>query len=783
MNKKNMTEADIRTKYITPAIESAGWDKMTQLREEYTFTAGRIIVRGKLMARGKKKRVDYLLLLKPNIPLAIIEAKDNHHSVGDGMQQALAYADSLDVPFAFSSNGDAFLFHNRITGIETELSLNKFPSPVKLWDYYKQGKDISDQEENIIIEDYFFDPNSPKTPRYYQMVAINRIIEAIAKGQDKILCVCATGTGKTYIAFQVIYRLWKSKTKKRILYLADRNILIDQTMINDFKHFGSIMTKVKHRQVDKSYEIYMALYQGLTGSEEWQNIYKQFSPDFFDLVIVDECHRGSAKEDSAWREVLEYFSSATQIGLTATPKETKDVSNIEYFGEPIYTYSLRQGIADGFLAPYKVIRVSIDKDVEGWRPTKGQIDQYGFEIEDKEYNLSDFDRNLVLQKRTQLVAEKVTEYLQKTNRFQKAIVFCIDIEHAERMRQALNNLNADLVKENHKYIMRITGDNEEGKAELDNFIDPYSKYPVIATTSKLLTTGVDAQTTKLIVLDTVINSMTEFKQIIGRGTRIREDCDKFYFTIIDFRNATRLFADPSFDGEPVQVYEPKEDEDIVPPEIDYTDIDDHGDYETSSTDEDLPVGREKLGDQKPAKYYVNNVEVKVLNQRVQYLDRDGKLITESLKDYTRKNIKEEFASIDDFIKKWNSAEKKQVIIDELRENGVFFEELQEEVGKDFDAFDLICHVAFDMPPLTRRDRANNVKKKNYFGQYSETARKVIDALLDKYADEGLEDIETASVLTLEPFIKYGSPAKIIKEFGGKKKFNKFIKELGYRLYA
>lgn len=569
MNKKQLSERDICTKFITPALEKAGWDIMTQIREEFTLTNGRIIVRGKLHTRGKKKRADYVLFYKPNMPIAVIEAKDNNHAVGDGMQQALVYKELLQVPFAFSCNGDRFLFHNQINTdgiIERELSLDEFPSPETLWRWWLVHHGLREKQEEIVTQDYY-SYGGNKTPRYYQLLAINKTIEAIAKGQNRILLVMATGTGKTFTAFQIIWRLWKSKTKKRILFLADLNILIDQTMTNDFKPFDSAMTKIKKRQADKSYEIYLSLYQAVTGNEEQKNIYKQFSQNFFDLIVVDECHRGSAAEDSAWREILEYFSSATQIGLTATPKETKDVSNIDYFGEPIYTYSLRQGINDGFLAPYKVIRFDIDKDLSGWRPSKGMVDKYGREIEDRIYNQRDFDKTLVLEKRTQLVARKVSEFLKQTNRFDKTIVFCEDIDHAERMRQALNNENSDLVAENSKYVMRITGDSQEGKEELDNFIFPESVYPVIATTSKLMATGVDAQTCKLIVLDRRIQSMTEFKQIIGRGTRINEDYDKFYFTILDFRKATKLFADPDFNDDPVQIYEPQTlDDSPVPPD-------------------------------------------------------------------------------------------------------------------------------------------------------------------------------------------------------------------------
>jgi len=774
VNKKNLSERDICTKFITPALEKVGWDKLRQLREEVTFTAGKVIVRGTLTTRGAKKRADYILSYKPNIPIALIEAKDNNHSIGAGMQQGLEYAEHLDIPFIFSSNGDGFLFHDKFSGTEVELALNQFPSPEDLWERYRQAKGFTDGEEKIVTEDYFFGAQA-KTPRYYQTVAVNRAIEAIAKGQDRVMVVMATGTGKTFVASQIIYRLWKSRAKKRILYLADRNILVDQTISNDFKHFGDKMVKVENRKVDKSYEVYLALYQAVSGTEEEKNIYKQFSPDFFDLIIVDECHRGSARADSAWREILEYYTSATQIGLTATPKETHDVSNIDYFGEPVYVYSLKQGIQDGFLAPYKVIRVALDKDLEGYRPEKGKHDKYGHEIEDREYNISDYDKRLVIEKRTEVVAAKITEYLRKTDRFAKTIVFCVDIDHAERMRQALVNQNFDLVAQNYKYIMRITGDNPEGKAELDNFIDVESKYPVIVTTSKLLTTGVDAQTCKLIVLDTNINSMTEFKQIIGRGTRIREDYGKLYFTIIDFRNATKLFADPDFDGEPEQVYvSPEDGDDVVPPGEGPDTGDGGGD--------DIPPGDDN-GDSKPRKYYVNDVEVIVLNERVLYYDKDGKLITESLKSYTQKNIQNEFETMDDFLRRWNSADKKAAVIEELRELGILFEELQEEVGKDLDPFDLICHIVYDKKPLTRTERANNVRKKDYFAKFGEQAQAVLGALLDKYADDGIANIESMEVLKLEPFNQLGSPQKIIKLFGTKERYLEAVKELERELYA
>ncbi|KPA08809.1 type I restriction enzyme EcoAI R protein [Candidatus Magnetomorum sp. HK-1] len=793
MNKKQLSERDICTKFITPALIQAGWDITTQVREEFSLTKGRIIVRGKLHTRAKHKRADYVLFYKPNIPIAVIEAKDNNHTVGDGMQQALGYADMLQVPFVFSSNGDGFLFHNKIASdgiVERELSLNEFPSVETLWQQWAQHRGLNNQQNELVTQDYFSD-GSGKTPRYYQLLAVNKTIEAIAQGQNRILLVMATGTGKTFTAFQIIWRLWKSRAKKRIMFLADRNILIDQTMTNDFKPFGSAMTKIQKRQANKSYEIYLSLYQAVTGNEEEKNIYKQFSPDFFDLIIIDECHRGSAAADSAWREILEYFSSATQIGLTATPKETKAVSNIDYFGDPIYTYSLRQGINDGFLAPYKVVRIDIDKDLTGWRPDKGMVDKYGNEIEDRIYNQKDFDKTLVLENRCQLVAKKITEFLKQTNRFDKAIVFCENIDHAERMRQALVNENADLVAQNSKYVMRITGDNEEGKAELDNFIFPESTYPVIATTSKLMTTGVDAQTCKLIVLDQRIQSMTEFKQIIGRGTRINEDYDKYYFTIIDFKKATELFADPDFDGDPVQIYEPKGDDSPVPPDLPDENADDDGfTYPDTNGDQEW-VGVGESGSEYGAgsvrRYVVANVEVKVAAERVQYFDANGKLITESLKDYTRKALSKEYASLYEFLRRWSSMDKKQAIIDELSEQGVFFDALADEIGresgKEFDPFDLVCHVAWDMPPLTRKERAEQVKKRNYFTKYGEQARIVLESLLDKYADEGVAHIEETQILTIAPFTELGTPMEIIRTFGGLEQYQQAVNELEQALYS
>jgi type I restriction enzyme R subunit len=794
MNKKTLSERDICTKFITPALEKAGWNKLTQLLEEVSFTDGKIYVRGKLTARGKAKRADYILYYKPNIPIAIIEAKDNNHSVRAGIQQGLDYAQILDIPCVFSSNGDGFLFHDRTAtdgSMETEISLDEFPTPEQLWQKYKKFKGIESPDvEKIVAQDYYFDGTNRK-PRYYQQIAVNRTVEAIANGQNRILLVMATGTGKTYTAFQIIHRLWKSGAKKRILFLADRNALIDQTRRGDFKHFKDKMTVVKHRQIDKSFEIYLALYQGLSGTDDAANVYKQFSKDFFDLIVIDECHRGSAKEDSSWREILSYFHKATHIGLTATPKETEEVSNSEYFGDPIYTYSLKQGIDDGFLAPYRVVRIALDIDVEGWRPPKGFRDKYGNLVEDRIYNRTDFDKNIVVEERRKVVAQKVSEFLKGTDRFAKTIAFCCDIEHAEGMRQALINENPDLAAENMKYIMQITGDNDEGKRELDNFINPEERYPVIATTSELMTTGVDAQTCKVIVLDSNISSMTKFKQIIGRGTRINEEYGKLYFTILDFRNATDLFADPQFDGDPIRVKPVSE-------ETDLSDIVDEEeallepifDEETgSSIDFTRPEIRYPDADidsprvhEPREKIYVNGVDVSVLISRELHFDQQGKPITTSLKDHTREIIKEQFASLDDFLNKWKNSDRKEAIIAELMEQGVMVEALYDAVDKQVDLFDLICHVAYDQPPLTRKERANKVKKRNYFTKYGEQARKVMEALLDKYADQGIENIENIQILTVPPINEFGTVTEIIKAFGSREAYEKAIRELENELY-
>lgn len=762
-NYNNLSEEDTRAKFIDKYLTSK-WNE-EQIRRETPFTDGRITVRGKVVSKGTQKRTDYILYGKANTPLAVVEAKKYEEPVGKGMQQSIEYAQILDIPFAYSTNGRGFLEHDMLTGVEKEIKMEDFPTPEELWSRYKNCKNISDEEEKIIAEPYYYQAGD-RQPRYYQRIAINRTIEAISKGKNRILLVMATGTGKTYTAFQIIYRLWKSGAKKKILYLADRNILIDQTMSQDFQPFSMVMTKIENRKMDSSYQIYMALYQQLTDGNG-NDIFKEFGKSFFDLIIVDECHRGSAAEDSNWRRILDYFDSATQIGLTATPKETKEISNIAYFGEPIYTYSLKQGIDDGFLAPYKVIRINLDKDLMGYVPEAGKTDMYGNEIEQREYNVKDFDRKIIIDDRTKKVAEQITEILKENDRYSKTIVFCVDIEHAERMRQALVNENSDLVKIDPKYIMRITGDNNEGKAQLDNFIDPESKYPTIVTTSKLLTTGVDCKTCKYIVIDTMISSMTEFKQIIGRGTRLKEDYGKTYFTIIDFRNVTRLFQDKEFDGEP-------------------------------EMESDFEGAREKKGedfvggglidvigpDERGIKYRINDVEVEIINKTVQYYDKNGKLTTESLMDFSKKSILNEYADLNTFLNRWNSEDRKQAIIDELKEQGILLDVLRKEVGKDdISDFDLILHVAYDKKPLTKSERANKVVKRGYLYKYSEQAQKVLSMLLQKYQDSEIVDLSDTKILQLRPFDELGGPLKIVKLFGGKDEYIKAVEELENVLYA
>jgi len=809
VSKETLSEADIRTKYITPAIVAAGWDPMSQVREEYRLTAGRVTVRGKIARRAPAKRADYVLFYKPGIPIAIIEAKDNNHSVGAGIEQAINYARLLDVPFVYSSNGDAFLERD-LSGsvgsavgprndpdadtpaaittapVEREISLAAFPGPQELWNRWKGITAVTPEQEQLVLQDYYAD-GSGKAPRYYQLTAINRTLAAVARGQRRLLLVMATGTGKTFTAFQIIYRLWKSRTVKRILFLADRDALINQTRNNDFRPFGDVMTRITNRAVDTSYEVYLSLYQAITGPEDHQKTFRRFSPDFFDLVVIDECHRGSARDDSAWREILEYFNSAIHLGLTATPKETEYVSNITYFGEPIFTYSLKQGIADGFLAPYKVVRVTMDKD-DGWRPDEGMTDRYGEEIPDQVYELPDFDRLITLSERTKTVAARIIRFLANTDPMSKTIIFCENIEHAVHMRSALVNAAvADdataPAAQDTRYVTRITGDNPVGKALLDKFQDSMEPYPVIAVTSRLLTTGVDVRACRLIVIDRTVKSLTEFKQMVGRGTRIDEEYGKLYFTIVDFRRATNLFADPDFDGDPEVIYEPDEDEDLDEPDTSAEPNPESDDQTGSQEDGGQDGSQDGDGSAPHRRPIVDPVSVDIVNERVQYLDEHGKLITESLRDYSRNRILDTWHSRDEFFAAWNDAERKAVIIDELAERGVFLDALKEEVGSDYDEFDLVCHIAFDEPPRTRGERAARLRQSDYFSRYGEHARAVINGILDKYATDGVTTIEDTSVLKLPPVSHLGSFKELVKPFGGTRDgFLQAIRELETELY-
>lgn len=768
-----MTEEEVKLNYITPAIETAGWQKK-QIRMEYAINAGKIVVRGNVARRLPKKKADYVLFYKENLPLAIIEAKDNSHNIGDGMFQAQEYADKLDIRFVFTSNGDGFLFYDMKTGEQKKLALDEFPSPQEMFDkQYKDDVDNSKSFETIINTPYYFSEES-FIPRNYQRIAINRTVEAIARGKDRVLLVMATGTGKTYMAFQIIWRLWKSGLKKKILYLADRNILVDQTIIGDFKPFKNSMTKIYHKKMDTSYEIYLSLYQQLSenDSDDTLSIIKEnFKPNFFDLIIVDECHRGSVRDDSNWRKILDYFDKASKIGMTATPKETKEISNIDYFGEPVYTYSLKDGIEDGYLAPYRVIRYALDTDVYGYRPTKGKTDVKGVLVEDREYGVKDFDRNIIIDERTKLVAEKITEYLKSTDRLAKTIVFCVDIDHAERMRQALVALNQDLCAGNHKYIMRITGDNDEGKKQLDYFIDNDSVYPAIVTTSKLMTTGVNCQTCKNIVLDNIFgeNGMTEFKQIIGRGTRIKEDYGKMYFTILDFRNATRLFADPNFNGPEMQSEE--------------YDPENYKGKKKVIIDVDSPKDIVPASGEKKRKVYVNNIEVMLISERVQYYDEDGKLITESLKDFTRRNILRDYASLDDFLTLWTSEEKRSVIIEELTAKGIFIDELRKMYPADVDDFDLICDIAYGIKPLTKSERAKNSKVNAVLASYSDKCKQILEILLEKYSNDEIDELTDSKILKLPEFNEYGNPMKIASLFGGLNGYLNAVHQVQNALYC
>ena len=767
-DKKQLSEEDIKLQFITPALEHAGWDKQ-HIRMEYAFTDGRIIFQGQSShARKAKKFADYLLQAEPNkFPIAIVEAKDNNHPISGGIGQAKTYAEILDLKFAYSSNGDGFTEYDFITGQEKNLSLDEFPTPEQLKERLQKAQGMTPEAQKIVETPYYFDAYSHE-PRYYQRIAIDRTVEAVAKGQDRILIVMATGTGKTFTSFQIIHRLTKSGAKKKVLYLADRNVLIDQTMTQDFRPFKSRMTKIQNRNMDSSYEIYMALYQQLVSSEEDKpNPFTEFQPSFFDLIIVDECHRGSAKKDSNWRKILEYFNTATQIGMTATPKETKYISNIDYFGKPIYTYSLREGIDDGFLAPFRVVGITLNIG-EGWRPKKGQVDVYGNEIEDRIYNNSDYDYNIIIEDRIREVAHEITQYLKSTDRMAKTIVFCADEEHADRMRTALVNENSDMCQKNPDYVVRITGSDPYGQSKLDYFISVASKYPVIATTSKLLSTGVDCKMVKLIVLDQRINSMTEFKQIVGRGTRIREKEGKTHFTIMDFRNITRLFADPDWDG-PLEVDEgfvPKGSSPYPPQEP-----------QPSGVKEEVQKVEKPIVDR-------DGCHVRIINKVVSVYDANGKLLrTESITDYTRKNINDTYANLDDFILHWNAAEKKAEITDLMRESGIDLQALKHERDMDeVDDFDFICHIAYGKKPLTRRERAESVKKRDIFHKYGSKAAKVLEALLEKYTHDGISQLENRKVLTLDPFRQMGSPANIAKLFGGNKQYFSAVEELKKMIY-
>lgn len=773
LTKKDLTEEDIKLKYITPALQKADWDIKSQIRCEYYYTAGKINVRENIAQRGKGKKVDYLLSYKSNLPIAIVEAKDNKVTVSHGIQQAIDYANDLDIPFAYSSNGDGFYEHNMITGEEKEIGINEFPTPKELWQRYLKEKNLDEEQEKLITEPYYFlDIN--KTPRYYQRVAINKTIEAISKGRKRLLLVMATGTGKTFTAFQIIHRLHKTKFCKKILYLADRNILIDQTMQNDFKPFQKVMTKIEHRNMDSSFEIYMSLYHQMKSQDK--DIYKQFTKDFFDLIIVDECHRSSARDDSNWHEILTYFDNAIQIGMTATPKETEDVSNINYFGEPIYTYSLKQGIEDGFLAPYKVIKVGIDRDLEGYRPEKGKLDEEGYEVEDREYTISDYDRTIVIDERTKVVAKRITEFLKATDRMAKTIVFCVDTEHALRMRNALVNENTDMVKINPNYVVRITGNDDIGKRQLENFTDANTDYPVIATTSKLLSTGVDTKTVKLIVLDEEIASMTEFKQIIGRGTRLLPNKGKEYFTIMDFRNNSEKFADPSFNGpaEMVLTVEGGNGDEVVSPV----------DYGVPGPKPEKPISGDILdGDSK--KVYIKGVDVSIIKETVKYYDADGKLITESIAEYSKKQLKRLYENHDGFVQEWFRAESKQEFLDYLSSEGVMVDALLEQLNDtNVDEFDLLSNVAYDTGFVSKEDRIQNVIQSKEMNAYTEKQKEVVEELLNTYRNNGVTELENIKTLNVKNFNKFGGLVQIVNNiFGGKEKYNSMINMIETKLYG
>lgn len=771
LNKKELTEEDIKLKYITPALQSADWDIKNQIRCEYYYTAGKINVRENVAQRGKGKKVDYLLSYKSNLPIAIVEAKDNKVPIAHGIQQGIDYAYDLDIPFAYSSNGDGFFEHDMITGEERELKLEEFPTPKQLWERYLKEKEINPEQESLITEPYYFmDIN--KTPRYYQRIAINKTIEAISKGQKRILLVMATGTGKTFTAFQIIHRLHKSGKMKKILYLADRNVLIDQTMQNDFKPFQKVMTKIEHRNMDSSYEIYMSLYHQLRSNEE--EVYKQFKPDFFDLIIVDECHRSSAKDDSNWHEILTYFSGATQIGMTATPKETIDVSNITYFGEPIYTYSLKQGIEDGFLAPYKVVRVSLDRDLEGYRPERGKLDEDGYEVEDKEYTMHDFDRTIVIDERTKVVAKRIAEYMKSTDRMARAIVFCVDTEHALRMRNALAEENRDLMQLNPNYVVRITSNDVVGKAKLDDFIDSNTIYPVIATTSKLLSTGVDTKTVKLIVLDVEIQSMTEFKQIIGRGTRLLPNKGKEYFTIMDFRNNSEKFADPNFNG-PAEVVLDVDGGNGQEPKT-------GKDFGITDTTIKPPISGD-VEDGQSKKVYINNVPVSIINETVKYYDADGRLITESIVEYSGRNLKRVYERYEDFEQEWYRADSKKDFLNHLFNEGVMIDALYDKANDNIDIFDILSNMAYGVEVVSKEDRIEKVKNSNLINEYNDSQKSVINELLETYKNQDVLELENIRTLEVKNFNKFGGLVPIVNLFGGKDKYLNVISNIEKALYS
>lgn len=782
LNKKQLTEADIRTKYILPSLIKAGWDSYHQIREEYYFTAGEIKVKGKKTRREAGKKADYILFYKPKLPLAIIEAKDNKHQISDGMQQGLEYGNILDIPFIFTSNGDGFSFHNRFTGEEKIINLNEFPTPNKLWRLYKEHKEIGIDSESLILQEYHTG-QGVNDPRYYQRIAVNRAIEVIANNQKRILLVMATGTGKTYTAFQIIHRLWKAQKAKRILFLADRTSLISQTRKGDFKHFGDKMTVVNKKGLErdgKAHEIYLALYQGVVNSEEEQSLYRQFSPEFFDLIVIDECHRGSANENGSWRNILNYFSSATQLGMTATPKETKDISSSEYFGNPIYTYSLKQGIEDGFLAPYKVFRITTNVDMEGWRPSEGQTATDGTLIEDKIYESSDFDQNLVIKERVETVARSITEFLADFDPMAKTIVFCVNQAHAERLRQALVNQNSDRIKINSKYVMKITSNDLEGKDQIDNFIDPESAYPVIVTTSDLLSTGIDTKTVKVIVLDGNIRSMTKFKQIIGRGTRVDEDYNKMYFNILDFRKNTNKFADPDFDGQAVKIKEFKEGESVIDEELK---ADAEQDEIIKLPKVEMPFQTFDEMTESRRIIIVEGVDVSILFQREVIYKSNGKVITMSLKDYTKQLMVGKYRTLNNFMELWKGERQKQKILDELQAQDVDITEMIKLNDGEVDIFDTLCYIAFDAPLTRKESRAKLAKEKlETYQKYTGICKKVLIQLLNKYADNGIIEILTPDVLKLEPFKNEYTPMEIFISFGGYEEYQEAVQELVGMIY-